>query len=165
MLPLIIGVGNPLRGDDGVGPAVARAAGVAPGEATVLTPHQLLPEMAGQVAGASLVLFVDAATDLPPGGIRCRRIHGTTVVSAGHLLPPDALLGLGLAVFAREPDAWLIEVGARSFDHGDLLSPAVARAVPGAAVRLRSLLPCPTPQPLPDSQSPVLSLDQVSEEQ
>jgi hypothetical protein len=58
---LVIGYGNELRGDDGVGPAAARAVAAwnEPGVQGIAT-HQLTPELADAIAGAEEVVFVDA---------------------------------------------------------------------------------------------------------
>ena len=60
---LIIGYGNPLRGDDGVGWEVAsRLAATIPEEAAhIMTVHQLTPELAESVSEAELVIFIDAS--------------------------------------------------------------------------------------------------------
>ena len=61
---LVIGYGNTLRGDDGVGPRVAEAvaAMALPGVRT-LGCHQLAPEHAEAISRADRVVFVDAAVD------------------------------------------------------------------------------------------------------
>ena len=57
---LVIGIGNPLRGDDGVGPLLAEQAG---GRSV----HQLTPELAAELAELEAVLFIDAWL-APAGG-------------------------------------------------------------------------------------------------
>ena len=54
---LVIGYGNPLRGDDGFGCSAAGLLAADPrlDGATVLGRHQLTPELATDIAGASLV--------------------------------------------------------------------------------------------------------------
>ena len=68
---LIVGYGNPLRGDDGVGQAVARAFA---GEAAIdgvdaLACHQLTPELAERFAAAARVVLIDAAAGREAGGV------------------------------------------------------------------------------------------------
>ncbi len=60
-LVLVIGYGNELRGDDGIGPHVVSelAALELPGVLTRIV-HQLLPELAAELADTCLVIFVDA---------------------------------------------------------------------------------------------------------
>ena len=81
---LVIGYGNELRGDDAAGPCVAR--GVADWgrpEVDGLAVHQLTPELAPALAGAEVVVFVDACADdeerkvcAAPAGGRAGRGHG-----------------------------------------------------------------------------------------
>ena len=52
---LVIGVGNPLREDDGVGWRLAEA--LAQAGVEVHTCHQLLPELAAELGRVDLVLF------------------------------------------------------------------------------------------------------------
>jgi Ni,Fe-hydrogenase maturation factor len=63
---LVIGIGNPLRGDDGVGRWLAQRAGRWLAPAQLRTVQQLTPELAADIALASRVLFIDAW--LVPGG-------------------------------------------------------------------------------------------------
>ena len=141
-MTLVIGFGNPLRGDDAVGPSVARAAEIKRSDVSVLTPHQLLPELAPDIAAADVVVFIDAATDLPAGAVRCRQmVAPSSSPPLDHMLSPAALVGLGLAAFDRAPQAWLVEIGAESFELGHALTPLVASAVPRAAELVCTLIP------------------------
>lgn len=83
---LIIGYGNDLRGDDGVGQEVARAlfsagTGLAlPVPARVIWSVQLLPEMALDLSKSSFAVFVDAAYDAePPGSVNVYDLGGAAV--------------------------------------------------------------------------------------
>ena len=79
---LIVGYGNPLRSDDGIGWHAARLLATDPrlDGARVLARHQLAPELAADVSRASLVVLVDAAAKGDPGSVAVRRI--------GHRRPP-----------------------------------------------------------------------------
>src|SRR6516162_7751336 len=63
---LVIGYGNTLRGDDGVGPRVAEAIGNLrlPGVRALICPL-LTPELADPISRVEKVIFVDAAVDAP----------------------------------------------------------------------------------------------------
>lgn len=133
--PLVLGVGNPARGDDGVGPAVAEAVKLDPrlAGATVRSVLQLTPELAADVAEASIVVVVDARAGLPPGRIEWAAVEprpGPPVFS--HHVPPAALVALAEAVYGQAPPVFLVGVGAAGFDAGAPLSGAVAAAVAGA---------------------------------
>ncbi len=73
---VIIGYGNALRGDDGIGPLAARilAVQLADQPVTVIEAHQLAPEMAWIVSQAQLVVLIDAALGAPAGEIRQQRL-------------------------------------------------------------------------------------------
>ena len=69
---LVLGVGNPSRGDDALGPlfierlAGALATHVASGAVELLTDYQLSIEHALDLAGRSRVVFVDASVRAAP---------------------------------------------------------------------------------------------------
>ena len=112
---LIIGYGNPLRGDDGIGQAAAQAlAQDATFDCThVIGCHQLTPELAECIAAVDLVVFVDAAADIQPGVVVVREIQGTSTQSSGlvHTADPAALLDLTRKLYRRTPEAFLVTVG------------------------------------------------------
>jgi hydrogenase maturation protease len=131
---LVIGYGNPLRGDDGVG---WHAAGLLTGDlrldgARVVTHHQLVPELAPDVGRASLVVLIDASTDGDPGSVRVRRVEPRPAAPAtwSHHLDPEILAGLAEALYGTAPPMVLVSVAAGSFAEGDCLSAALERALP-----------------------------------
>ena len=140
-MTLVIGYGNPLRGDDGAGPAVAeQIRGLFPG-IRVITPHQLLPELADTIARADLVVFVDAALGATPGAVRCDPVRPGPEARLDHVLTPAALLRLTSDAFGCEPPSWLVRVQGQSFGVGRTLSGPVAGAVPAAVELIQSLIP------------------------
>lgn len=141
---LIIGYGNPLRGDDGIGQAAAQALTDAPAIncAHVIACHQLMPELAECIATADLVIFVDAAADIQPGSVVVRKIQGTSALSSGlaHTADPVALLDLARRLYGRSSAAFLVTVGISSFALGEGLSEVVAAALPEAVATVRRLV-------------------------
>jgi hydrogenase maturation protease len=131
---LIIGWGNPLRGDDGVGwRAAEELAGVLEGhEVSVRVSHQLMPELAEEIAASAIVIFIDAACDNGPGELRFERIEpdGTPSAPFSHELSPTALLGMAERLYGSRPEAHFISVGGSSFEYGEELSPEVKSALP-----------------------------------
>jgi hydrogenase maturation protease len=129
--PLVICLGNPLRGDDGLGAMVAaRLAAVGVPDDSVRVVGGLLPELAADVAAADGVLFVDASADLAPGEVRVAPVSGTGAGARWtHSLSPADLLALTAAVYGRTPPADLVEVGGRTFEVGAPLSVEVEAAV------------------------------------
>ncbi|MDQ1292491.1 MAG: hypothetical protein QG608_370 [Actinomycetota bacterium] len=86
---LVVGVGNDLRRDDGVGREVAEAVARAfPRTVDVLTTHQLLPELLEQFTDRRMVIVVDASVQQRSGGpVRVHRVHRGGVCSEGGLVP------------------------------------------------------------------------------
>jgi hydrogenase maturation protease len=130
----VIGYGNPLRGDDGFGWAVARKFAdecVGDGVARVIAVHQLTPELAEPVSEAGLVIFVDASRDDEPGAWSAREITASSTETAlGHQFDAAGLLACTHEIYAASPRAILVSMGAESFDCQETLSSRVAAAVP-----------------------------------
>ena len=130
---LIIGYGNPLRGDDGIGWRVADQLAALIGDAaTLLTVHQLTPELAEPISKADLVIFVDACYAGQPGSWTCETISPNQESPAAftHYFAPENLLGYAKAMFDAKPRALLVSIAGASFECGDQLSPAVAGIIP-----------------------------------
>jgi hydrogenase maturation protease len=121
---LVIGYGNMLRGDDGIGAALAEdvAALGLPG-VRVIVAHQLTPELAADLADARRVIFVDAAVDQEP--VRAMRIDAAAADALmTHAADPRGLLGLCKVLYQMCPEAWLVTVAGADFDFRDGLSPS-----------------------------------------
>jgi hydrogenase maturation protease len=131
---LVVGYGNPLRGDDGIGWRAAELLATDPrlAGARILTHHQLVPELAVDVSRASLVVLVDAAADGDPGSVSVRRIRPRPVAPAtlSHHLDPEALAGLAEDLYGVVPPIAVVSLAAGSFAEGDRLSGPVERALP-----------------------------------
>lgn len=130
---LVIGFGNPLRADDGVGwqiaDQIAKAAG---NSANVLAVHQLTPELAEPISDADFVVFIDACYEGEPASWTCETIRSEASPSEtfSHYCTPVDLLNYTSAVFNAKPRALLISVPGCLFDYGEELSPSVAAIVP-----------------------------------
>jgi hydrogenase maturation protease len=139
---LVVGYGNPLRGDDGIGPHVAGriAARGFPG-VRVLSLVQLVPELAADLAGARLVVFVDARIGGEEGGVEVVPVAASGAPGwAAHAADPGALLALTGAVYGRVPEAVWVLVSGVDFGPGEGLSPAGARNARAAVDRVEALL-------------------------
>ncbi len=132
---LVVGYGNALRGDDGVGWHAADRLAEDPRltGAEVLARHQLTPELAQDVANASLVVLVDVHAGGAPGSVQVQRIipRQDRATAWSHHLDPAGLAGLAGALYGAVPAIFLVSVGGVAFDDGERLSPAVRRALPG----------------------------------
>ena len=131
---MVIGYGNPLRSDDGVGQVVIeRLEADGPIEGLeLLACHQLLPEHAELITQAERVIFIDAAAGEPPGAITACEITAVSEDSAGliHDFTPQTLLAYADLLYGRAPDAHLITVNGYSFDHGDSLTAEMTAVLP-----------------------------------
>ena len=170
---VVIGYGSPLRGDDGVGPAVVEAlrnlgdsgdfgcgAGLVGGRASVRlkVAHQLLPELAEDVAASDGVVFVDAAAGAAPGEVKVDVLSGLPSErsmaspaseavpssvwprASSHGLSPVEILAYARALSGRAPRAAAVLVGGADFTLGRGLSAEVSAVVPRAAAEVRALL-------------------------
>ena len=127
---LILGYGNPLRSDDGVGwkAAAALEGELFSADLLVVASQQLTPEMAELISRCSRVLFLDAAHTGSPGEIRMeivRRDPNANVEDVSHQLLPSALLEFAYRCFAAEPDATLLTLTGENFEFGEHFSEAV----------------------------------------
>lgn len=129
---LIIGYGNTLRGDDGIGWRAAEELHArAGGEIAVLRRHQLAPELAEDLARARAVLFVDAAADGVPGRIRCVEVDPDVAADGfTHQLTPQNLLELTRQLYGCAPMACEISLSGASFELSEDLSPIVEAEMP-----------------------------------
>jgi len=137
---LVIGYGNTLRRDDGVGPRVAGAVeGLRlPGVRTVAC-AQLTPELADPLSQAGAALFVDAAVG-HSGRVRMRRIDPSDSSQIlAHTPDPRTLLALARDAFGRAPEAWLLTVPAEDLGFGEQLSSAAKRGLRKALREVRAL--------------------------
>jgi hydrogenase maturation protease len=140
---LVVGIGNPDRGDDGIGPAVASRlrARVPPGV--------YILERSGDVLGLieeweefAVVILVDATAPIGrPGrvhrldlircplsiGVACSSTHGFGIAEAVELARSLGRLPRGLVAYLVEGERFVI---------GAPLSPAVAKAVDEVAERI-----------------------------
>lgn len=143
MTAVVIGVGNPHRRDDGVGPAVATLLAADPPAGVEVRACPAEPTAILEAwDGADLAVIVDAAPGGVPGRVR-RCVIGdlaaTAAVSSHDLSLPETyrLAGaLGLA----PASVVVIAVDIADTGHGTGLSAAVAAAVVPAAREVRAVL-------------------------
>jgi hydrogenase maturation protease len=140
---LIIGYGNPIRGDDALGwRATERLRALVTGpNVEILTLHQLAPELMEPLSEVDLAIFIDAAVGPEPGAILERSLEPRASGSASftHRATPEALLWAARALYGRAPEGRMITVTGADFAYSMDLSPTVeARLedVVSAALRL-----------------------------
>jgi hydrogenase maturation protease len=129
---LIIGYGNTLRGDDGVGYyAAVMLAERLPG-LTVLACHQLNVELAEAVSRANYVIFIDAREGAQPGHIALEVVQPLTMPrrAFSHHLTPAALLECARQIYGRQPQGVTFSVEGQAFGFSEQLSLEVQAALP-----------------------------------
>jgi hydrogenase maturation protease len=128
---LIIGYGNPLRGDDGIGWHAARLLESHFPMAQVLLCHQLTPELAVQISNAERVIFIDASAVGDVGTYALQPVfpmaEGGTLT---HIVSPSTLLSLTQGLYGAFPETLLVSVPGASFDYSETLSPLVHHLLP-----------------------------------
>lgn len=114
---LLIGYGNPGRGDDGLGPAFAeQIAAVGLPELRVEIDYQLTVDHAPLVARHDLVVFADAAMDLTEPFRFAPLEPGAPAALGSHAVTPAAVLTLARDLFGHAPSAFLLGISGRAFD-------------------------------------------------
>ena len=143
---LIIGYGNPMKSDDGLGWHVAQALSeqnTSP-DIKVICTQQLTPENSEEASRAELVVFIDAREGGSAGEIHCEAIHldpdGSRSLSHTHDLSPTAILQLANELYGKAPPAFLLTVSGQDFQDGDSLSEPVSSALPNVIARVRKLI-------------------------
>jgi hydrogenase maturation protease len=142
-LRLVIGVGNPLRGDDGAGRTVARLL------AERAVPGLVVRESSGEATslmdawtGFGDVVLVDACRGAgPPGSVHVFRADEVDRVASlrhasSHSLGVAAAIGLARALGTIPGRLVVYAIEARDTAEGARLSPQVEDAVRGLADRL-----------------------------
>jgi hydrogenase maturation protease len=138
---LVICIGNTLRCDDGFAWHVADALIDPADEALrVLKVLQLTPELAEAISAVDMVIFVDAAAHGEPGALTCEPITiSESDLRYSHDFTPATLVQMANTLYGHQPKAILICVAGKVFEHGESLSPEIARAVPSAVARVRAI--------------------------
>lgn len=144
MTSLVVGYGNPLRGDDGIGWVIAGRLATDPRFAgtAILQRHQLTPELALDVSRADLVVLVDARSGPPAGSVSVERVDpaGATGTTWSHHLGPASLVALAGELYGRAAPVQVVSVGVGSLEVGEGLSPAVEAAVELAMETIAGLI-------------------------
>jgi hydrogenase maturation protease len=129
---LVLGYGNPLRADDGLGwhVAVELFRTNASPDVKVVPCHQLTPELAEAVGCAEIVIFIDCSRAGKPGEMRFEEVHSQSgSPSFTHDLSPAVLLALAAELFGACPRAYLFSICGECFAPGEHLSATVSSRV------------------------------------
>ena len=126
---LVIGIGNPLRNDDGVGPYVAdsiEAKGL--GEVKVWITQQLYVEDLDRMLAFKRIILVDAA--IAGAAVDFRRVeksHGQLPPSSHHLTA-EMFVNLASSIYHQDLNLHLCSIRGYNFDVGNKLSTEVLKS-------------------------------------
>lgn len=140
---LVIGLGNPDRGDDGVGPLVAKKlAGLLPANVAVASPHGDVLSLIPTWAGFDVMICIDAAVPVTAPGRIYRFDLATTELprelnpTSSHALGLADVIGLARVLQQVPRDIIVYAIEGASFGGGAPITPEVAAAVGEVARRV-----------------------------
>jgi hydrogenase maturation protease len=138
---LIIGYGNTLRNDDGVGVKTAEFIETRNYPNTrVITTHQLTPELAADIAEVDRVIFMDAilTDDL---NIQIKRLElNADRASLGHAESPESLLNFTRSIYGKTPIAYGVYIPATNCEFGEEFSEVTREAMKKAIAAIEALI-------------------------
>lgn len=140
---MVIGIGNPDRGDDGVGPRVVDAlAGCLPRGVELITRSGDMLALVEEWTDAAVAICIDAAAPMGTPG----RIHRIDAAAETLLPPPGTTsshamglseaIGLARALGTVPARIVVFAVEGEQFETGAPLSAAVATAIPEVAAQV-----------------------------
>lgn len=120
---LVIGIGNPSRGDDALGPlCIERLAALDLPGVELLTDFQLQVEYALDLAGRQRVIFVDASVS-GPAPYTFEPVTAVEDASySSHEMSPAAVLHAYRKLYGDPPPAWVLAIRGEGFELGEGLS-------------------------------------------
>ena len=138
----MIGYGNTLRSDDGVGQAVVELVKTWNlSNVQVMPVHQLTPELAEPLSNADLAIFVDAyPADFEQEVQVCPLEPASSGWTMGHTSAPQGLLAIAQALYHHYPQAWLVAIPGNNFELGYSLSPLAEQGMAEALTVIDGLI-------------------------
>ncbi len=155
---LVFGIGNPGRGDDGLGPTfVERLRGrsstdaefknsAAAGACDLEFRYQLNVEDAHTIKDHDLVIFADATTTGEELATVTEIFPSDTIAFTTHRMSPAAVLALCHELFGRAPKAYTLAIRGYDWDIGESLSERAERNLALAMELFHELVGRPSKQ-------------------
>ncbi len=141
---LIIAYGNILRGDDAAGLHAARELERQfhdDPEIGIIACQQLLPEMADDISGSELVIFLDASCGEEPGTVQCKHISPANApVASAHHLDPESLVSAAEQLYGEAPQAICVTLAGWSFEMSNRLSRNAQLRLPELVRQTREII-------------------------
>lgn len=125
---IVLGYGNSFRRDDGVGQrgahAIAEWLNEIGHEVTTWVGHQLLPEVALELEGKDLAIFVDASVDQYSDGYNIAEVTSSADIDGLnlHTCTPGWIKHLAAQMGIDMPKMVMVSVSGVDFDFGESLS-------------------------------------------
>lgn len=141
-LILVVGYGNLLRQDDGIGQHIANtiAAWNLP-QVKAMAVHQLTPELAEWLLKAEIAIFVDAYPMTTSQDLCIQPLElAESGMTSGHSCDPQSLLALTQAVYGYHPRSWWVMVPGVNFELGEALSPIADQGIQTALQQIDQLI-------------------------
>ena len=142
MKTAIVGIGNPTRGDDGLGHAVVEALPALPH--TIVKVRGEATEIMDFFSGFERLILVDAMLNTGAGTLRINAIDDGVPrdlsSSSTHAFGLSQAIELGRALGDLPKECWIIAVSGRDFEHGAPLSDYAASNIPDAIKLILSTL-------------------------
>jgi len=137
---LLVGYGNTLRSDDGVGPKVVEAiAALKLAGVETLICDLLTPEVADPISHAETVVIVDAAID-GSAEVQLRRLSpADSAQIMAHAADPRTVLALARDVFGHTPAAWWLTIPVKDIGIGEHFSDLACKGVGRAIQKILDL--------------------------
>lgn len=138
---LIIGIGNPSRGDDALGPMlIERLEALNLPNVELLTDFQLQVEFALDLQGRQQVIFIDASLNAKPPfeftPVQAVEDHSYS----SHALSPGAVLHAYQQLYGPPPPAFVLAIRGEAFELGEGLSETAMKHLEIATRWLRKRL-------------------------
>ncbi|NEQ47882.1 MAG: hydrogenase maturation protease [Leptolyngbya sp. SIOISBB] len=142
MQTLVIGYGNTLRGDDGVGYLAAeQVADWNLLDVTAIACHQLTPELAAALTECDRVIFIDATLPGTETAVQVRSLQPATVASLdAHRSDPAELLQLTAQLYGSSPPAFHLLLPTAEMGFTEDLSAIAQTGLEAALQKVRALL-------------------------
>ena len=120
---LVIGYGNTLRGDDAAGVHAAELIAKRHPEIVCVRLHQLVPELAEQIASSDLVFFIDAQKNITQPKAQLLMPNLEADQPQTHFISPESLLALSQQLYEHMPaKAYVVGIPASRFEFSEELS-------------------------------------------
>ena len=130
----VIGYGNVLRGDDGIGIiAVRQIKNCVKGmNVDTYEYHQLSMEVLPVLSEYGKIIFIDCSSEIEHGEVLCHQIRSDNKITLTmtHYLTPQQILQLLEILYGKKPIGYICKIGGRVFDFGSDISKEVMDATP-----------------------------------